>query len=109
VRSCTGEDVLPERWNRSLLVRNNFHICSSVIVNRDALIRAGGFGDKVFAEDYELWKRVMRHTDSAFVSEPLTYYQLHPDGFAAAYVKEQQGMVGMEEAAEAYRAAEAQR
>lgn len=59
------------------LIYTNFVICSSALVHRDILEKAGGFpeDEKLKAiEDYALWLRVVTLTDFAYVEEPLVDY-----------------------------------
>jgi glycosyltransferase involved in cell wall biosynthesis len=62
------------------LVRNNFVYSSSVIVRRELLEQHGVFDpdpELYGSPDYELWLRLARHTEFAYVDEPLLAYRVH--------------------------------
>jgi glycosyltransferase involved in cell wall biosynthesis len=53
---------------------------SSVVVRRECLVRVGGFDEEIrrpTTEDYDLWFRIARHHEIAYVEEPLVRYRLH--------------------------------
>mmetsp|Transcript_29497 Transcript_29497/g.74122 ORF Transcript_29497/g.74122 Transcript_29497/m.74122 type:complete len:392 (-) Transcript_29497:85-1260(-) len=77
---CAQElECLPSVWGREVVLRANFVITSSVLVAREALLRAGPFNAKTLGEDHDLWKQVLRSTDAAFVREPLVYWRTDGD------------------------------
>jgi hypothetical protein len=53
---------------------------SSVIVRKECLDRIGNFDEKIrrpTCQDYDLWFRIARHYELAYVEEPLILYRLH--------------------------------
>jgi teichuronic acid biosynthesis glycosyltransferase TuaG len=63
------------------LVRENQVICSSALVERTLLEKAGGFPEDPqlkAIEDYALWLKIATMTDFAFVGIPLLYYRDDP-------------------------------
>lgn len=75
---------------RDVFTRNPF-ANSAVLVQRDALARAGGWDDRLrVGEDYDLWVRVLEHGKVANIAEALSDYRLHgaqtsvPDQLAQA-------------------------
>jgi GT2 family glycosyltransferase len=73
---------LPPRLVFTDLLRSNPVIASSVLVQRAALLRAGGFdADRVLiaTEDYDLWLRLLAAPGScfAYVDAPLVQYRVH--------------------------------
>jgi glycosyltransferase involved in cell wall biosynthesis len=60
--------------------RRNVVVVSSVIVRKECLDRIGNFDEELrrrTCEDYDLWFRIARHYELAYVEEPLTLYRLH--------------------------------
>ena len=61
-----------------LLVRN-FITKSSVMVRKDVLEEAGGFGNKYLTvEDWPLWLRICARHELGYVDRPLVRYRVHP-------------------------------
>jgi hypothetical protein len=61
-----------------MLVRNNFVCVSSVLIEREAYLDAGGFSESLQSiEDWELWIRVANVHEIAYVNEPLVRYRVH--------------------------------
>ncbi|MBI5689783.1 MAG: glycosyltransferase family 2 protein [Verrucomicrobia bacterium] len=85
---------LPACFTQAEIERDNLIIHSSVIIERELLLAEGGYEElplggvtregRLQVEDWELWKRCLRHTDCAFVPEPLVYYQGRPETSGAA-------------------------
>jgi glycosyltransferase involved in cell wall biosynthesis len=53
---------------------------SSVVLRRECLDKVGRFDDKIprrTCEDYDLWLRMARHFDFAYIPEPLMLYRRH--------------------------------
>lgn len=84
-----GEPLPNEPWpdadmvpSRQLFVRRNFAGCSTVLVHRECLERAGGFPEsevlKTGGQDYALWLRIAAYYPLAFVPEVLMHYTVHP-------------------------------
>lgn len=72
--------AVPERVSFDHLLEDNPLICSSVLVRREAFVRAGGFDEDpvlVATEDYDLWLRIARHGAFAYLPEPMCCYRRH--------------------------------
>lgn len=56
---------------------------STVIVERELLERVGGF-DPAFSQcaDWDMWVRVARHTEFAYIGEPLVTYRQHANNMS---------------------------
>jgi glycosyltransferase involved in cell wall biosynthesis len=55
---------------------------SSVLLRRECLEKVGAFDEnirKASTEDYDLWIRIARYYEFAYVKEPLVLYRLHPN------------------------------
>jgi len=68
--------ILPSIFNKALIQKRNFMICSSVIIHKDVIDRVGKFIIANKNEDYEYWLRALDHTNSVFVNLPLVYYDM---------------------------------
>ena len=65
----------PTIWNKDLLKFHNVCITSSVVVDKDILINNNCIvNQKMGHEDYNIWLKVLQHTDCAFVDVPCLYY-----------------------------------
>src|SRR5205085_9410361 len=67
-------------FGQSELVRENAITSSSAMVRRDLLETYGAFDpDRGLwgSIDYELWLRLLPHTEFAYVPEPLVLYRVH--------------------------------
>lgn len=61
-----------------LLIDHNQIITSSVLVRRSALIDLGGFDESLFGSgDWQMWLRLARQWEVAYIDEPLTFYRVH--------------------------------
>jgi glycosyltransferase involved in cell wall biosynthesis len=83
------QDVDEKEFLR-VLWYNNFFPPSSVVVRREALLKAGGFLDRLGtgAEDLELWLRLLELGHFRQVPLPLCRYRQHPGQFTRdTYVK----------------------
>jgi glycosyltransferase involved in cell wall biosynthesis len=82
-RLVRGERVPAERLappSAADLVRENSIFSSSVVVRRELLERHGAFDpdpELWGSLDYELWLRLLPHTQFAYVGEPLLAYRVH--------------------------------
>jgi glycosyltransferase involved in cell wall biosynthesis len=77
------KDGYPKVWNLRLIQIRNLCICSSVVVDRELLNSIGNMKTCHIREyeDYDCWKRLMEHTDCAFVETAEVYYDVnHGDG-----------------------------
>lgn len=61
----------------SALLRRNHFAQSTVLLNRQVALSAGGYADLRMSEDYELWLRMRSHGDCIYVNEVLTKYRIH--------------------------------
>lgn len=79
-RKSRGREI-PARLTFDRLLETNPVICSSVLAQREVLGSVGGFDEDpvlVATEDYDLWLRVARHGDLAYLDEPLVDYRMTP-------------------------------
>lgn len=71
-----------------LLTRDNYVVCSSVLIKKDIIEKCGGFPEdrslKV-GEDYALWLRASTLTNFAFIKEPLLVYRDEPETSIRAF------------------------
>lgn len=71
---ASGPDV------RADLLKRNVVVHSSVLLRRDAYLKAGGFDTRLpQMEDYDLWLRMGMFGRIAILDEPLVSYRVHPD------------------------------
>ena len=71
----------PKIWTNDLLKIHNCIICSSVLVDKEIIDKAGLFIVKKYGDDYEYWLRLLKHTNSVYVSDLCFYYDSgHGDG-----------------------------
>lgn len=71
----------PEIWTLSFLKIHNCVINSSVIVEKDILIKAGMVPYNRRGQDWECWLNILKNTTSIYIKDPLIYYnKLHGDG-----------------------------
>ena len=81
-----GSDLLargfPKFWNAEFLEIHNCVITSSVVIAKEVLDTIGNFKTlKNGDEDYDCWKRAVKHTDIVYVEPPCFYYDnSHGDG-----------------------------
>lgn len=72
---------LNEKYDGQVLERlvcNNFVCMSSVLIQKQAYLQAGGFSERIrYVEDWELWIRLASTHELAYVSEPLVKYRIH--------------------------------
>lgn len=74
-----GSDLLssgfPKIWTFEFLSVHNCIICSSVIIDRDILIKVGCFQKvKNGREDYDCWLRALQHTNCIYINDAHFYY-----------------------------------
>lgn len=80
-RSLALVNGFPRIWTKDFLQIHNCVICSSVVVRKDFVNKAGMFVSAKYADDYEYWLRVLDHTNSVYVNETCFYYDNgHGDG-----------------------------
>jgi GT2 family glycosyltransferase len=65
----------PNTFERELLLKHNFAITSSVVINTDMVKKVGLFvEDKNKAEDYDYWLRCLEHGKGLYIEDTLFYY-----------------------------------
>jgi glycosyltransferase involved in cell wall biosynthesis len=64
----------PKIWNFDFLKIHNCMICSSVIIEKNIVDKVGIMSTINYGEDYEYWKRALKHTDCVYVDEVCFYY-----------------------------------
>jgi GT2 family glycosyltransferase len=70
---ASDDEFWTDLWDRCFIV------LSSVMVRRDGLLRVGGFNtDLRWAEDWELWFRLIKAGRFVQVPMPLCYRRMHP-------------------------------
>jgi glycosyltransferase involved in cell wall biosynthesis len=68
-----------------LLARRNFMPCLTVVMRRTVVEKVGGFNPALgYAEDLDLFLRILRGHKAAFVKEPLAQYRLHSGAITSA-------------------------
>ena len=68
------ENNFPPIWNEEFFKTHNCAICSSVVIHKSIFHAVGDFTPMKAADDYQYWKRVIKHTDCAYIDKPLIYY-----------------------------------
>lgn len=71
------------------LIAENFITTSSVLVRREAYVRAGGFDESpalISVEDYDLWLRLSLSGELAGVAEPLVRRRAHDRNLSADHL-----------------------
>ncbi len=75
------DSELNEKYHGPVLERlvcNNFVCLSSVLIQKQAYLNAGGFSERIrYVEDWELWIRLASEYEIAYVDEPLVKYRIH--------------------------------
>lgn len=71
---------------RSFLLQGNHINTSTVLIRRRCFADVGSFNDKLRAgsEDLDLWIRLLKKYDMAFVPGPLARYRFHSQNFCAS-------------------------
>ncbi len=68
-------------WDESSIKVHNCNVCSSVVMKKELIKKAGYFPLKGYAEDWEYWTKLFKHSKCVFLREPLTYIDMnHGDG-----------------------------
>lgn len=67
----------PKIWTLEFIKKHNWFINSSVVIEKDILIKAGKIPHDRRSQDYEAWKKCLEYTNSVYVHEPLCYYDLN--------------------------------
>jgi glycosyltransferase involved in cell wall biosynthesis len=68
-----------------LLTRRNFIPCLTVVMRRTVVEKVGGFNPALgYAEDFDLFLRILREHKAAYVNEPLAKYRIHGGAITAA-------------------------
>ncbi len=66
----------------NLLLYNNYVIASSVVFSRECVQRLGCFRKFRYGEDWDLWLRIAKYYDFAFLQAPLVGYRVHSSGLS---------------------------
>ena len=76
------DDRYPDIWTRDFLKVHNCIVCSSVLIEKDILIKIGGMRHlKNGQEDYDCWLRALEHTECVYLTDVCFYYdESHGDG-----------------------------
>ena len=75
------ENGFPEIWNLEFLRIHNCVINSSVIVDKDILVKTGMVPHKRRSEDYKCWLNILQHTNCIYLKDICVYYDMkHGDG-----------------------------
>lgn len=97
-------EVLPLPWkivknHKDLLEKGNSIPCSSVIVKKDLLEKAGGFDENPEnrSEDYDLWLRLTQHGDAVFVPVPAVDYRIHAGQYSSDAVRREERLKYIEQ------------
>tara|TARA_B100001996_G_scaffold109829_1_gene83122 strand:- start:2000 stop:2659 length:660 start_codon:yes stop_codon:yes gene_type:complete len=61
-------------WTLDHIKKHNWFTNSSVVVEKDILIKAGKVPHDRRGQDYEAWKKCLEYTNSVYVNEALCYY-----------------------------------
>jgi len=72
----------PDIWTLDFMKIHNCMICSSVLMEKEILNKINNFRNlKPPGEDYDCWKRALKHTNSVYVKDVCFYYDNgHGDG-----------------------------
>jgi glycosyltransferase involved in cell wall biosynthesis len=76
-RALLGDKMFPSAWTSEFINIHNCCVTSSVLAER-SLLEDIGFMDnvRIGQEDWGCWKKVLRHTDCVYVTDPCFYYDL---------------------------------
>ncbi len=69
--------TLPKIWTLDFIKNHNWFVNSSVVVEKDILIKAGKVSHDLHAEDAKTWSKCLEYTNSVYVNEALCYYDLN--------------------------------
>lgn len=62
------------------MILHNHVVASSVLLRRDAFEREGGFDERLYGSgDWDMWLRVSKRWEFAYVAERLTGYRIHEE------------------------------
>ena len=70
----------PDVWDKEFMSVHNCCIASCVMIHKSIFNKIGCFSNQLWAPDYEYWQRVIKHTNCAYLSEPLLYYDVGHGG-----------------------------
>lgn len=68
------ENSFPKIWDEGFFRIHNSAICSSVVIEKSMFETVGDFTPMKAADDYEYWKRIIKHTNCVYIDKPLVYY-----------------------------------
>jgi glycosyltransferase involved in cell wall biosynthesis/GT2 family glycosyltransferase len=68
----TKEEIFPALFER------NFLSAPTALIRMDCLKKVGGFDESLkYAQDYDLWLRILKYYDARLLKQPLTRYRWH--------------------------------
>ena len=75
------ENGFPQIWTLDFLKIHNCVINSSVIVDKNILVKVGMVPYNRRGQDYQCWLKVLEHTNSIYITDVCFYYDMgHGDG-----------------------------
>jgi glycosyltransferase involved in cell wall biosynthesis len=72
---------------RIFTLQHNPYIHSSVLFKKDVFDKVGGYKNFLYAEDYELWTRIIYEYNAGTVPEVLMKYRIHSNQITKKYHK----------------------
>ena len=76
IRNCFTNSIQSRSIYEALLYEN-FIPALTVLVRRECFSRVGHFDTSLKYEDYDMWLRISKEYQTAFIDEPLAYYRVH--------------------------------
>jgi glycosyltransferase involved in cell wall biosynthesis len=64
-------------WNKEAIYTHNCILCSSAVIHKSLINKAGYFPLSHYGEDWLYWKKIIKYTNCVFLREPLTYMDSH--------------------------------
>jgi GT2 family glycosyltransferase/glycosyltransferase involved in cell wall biosynthesis len=75
----TKEEIFPALFER------NFLSAPTALIRMDCLKKVGGFDESLkYAQDYDLWLRILKYYDARLLKQPLLKYRWHGDNLTWA-------------------------
>jgi glycosyltransferase involved in cell wall biosynthesis len=68
------DNGFPNIWNLEFLKIHNCIITSSLIIDKDILLKINGFKHILGSEDYDCWLRSLVYTNNVYIDEVCFYY-----------------------------------
>ena len=73
-KSNLMDNGFPKIWDLNFIKIHNCIITSSVLIKKSIVDKVGDMGYERRGQDYEYWKRILKHTNCVYVDELLFYY-----------------------------------